>query len=129
MNQGNYLVRLKNLITQTNKILNRWKDYFGTILNLDTDDSLSNHRTQLTLCDNQTDGEVPPPSHNEVCSIINKLKSNKAGGTDNIIPKLVKQGGRSMKQRIYKLILRIWEKGRNNLSVYKRGDRTGLHEL
>jgi len=91
-------------------ILNRWKDYFSTILNLDTDDSLSSHRMQLTTSDNQTDGEIPPPTYNEVCSIINKLKSNKAGGTDNIIPELVKQEGRTLKQRIYKLILMIWEK-------------------
>ena len=86
------------------KLMFRWKDYFSTILNVDTDDSLSNHRIQLTLWDKQTDVEVPPPSYNGVCSIINKLKSNKAGRTDNIIPELVKQGGRTLKQRIYQLI-------------------------
>ena len=60
-----------------------------------------------------------------------KLKSNKAGGTDNIIPELVKQGGRTLKQRIYKLILMIWEKEQlpNEWKegiicpVYKKGDR------
>ena len=83
------------VITQTNQILNRWKDYFSTIWNLDTDHSLSNHRILLTLCDNQTDGEVEPLSY-EVCSIINKLKSIKTGGSDNIIPELVKQGGRTI---------------------------------
>jgi hypothetical protein len=99
-------------------------------LNLYTDDSLSNHRIQLTLCDNQTDGEVPPPSY-EVCSIINKLKSNKTGGSDNIIPELVEQGGRTLKQRICRLILMIWEKEQlpNQWKegiicpVCKRGDR------
>jgi hypothetical protein len=96
------------VITQTNQILNRWKDYFCTILNLDIDDSFSNHRIQPTT--DQTDVEISPPSYNEVCSIINKWKSNKAGGTDNIIPELIKQGGRTLKQRIYKLILMIWEK-------------------
>ena len=117
------------VITQMNHILNRWKDYFSTILNLDTDDTLSNHRIQPTACNNQTDGEVPPPSY-EICSIINKLKSNKAEGTDNIIPKLVKQGGRTLKQRIYKLILMIWEKEQPNkwkegiiCPVYKMGDK------
>ena len=73
-------------ITETNQILNRWKDYFCTILNLDIDDSISKYRIQPTISHNQTDVEISPPSYNEVCSIINKLKSNKAGGTDNIIP-------------------------------------------
>jgi len=102
----------------------RWKDYFSTILNVDTDDSLSNHRIQLTLWDKQTDGEVPPPSYIEVCSIINKMKSDKAGETDNIIPELVNQGGRTLKRRIYKLTLIMlekeqlpnqWKEGRNNM--------------
>jgi len=84
------------VIAQTNEILNRWKDYFRTILNLDTDNSISIHRIQPTS-NNQTDVEIQPLSYNEVCSIINKLKSNKAGGTDNIIPELVKQGGRTLK--------------------------------
>jgi hypothetical protein len=44
-----------------------------------------------------------------VCSIINKLKNGKAGGTDNIIPKLIKYGRRVLKQRIHKLIVKIWE--------------------
>ena len=148
MNQGNSLASSKKLkkqntrlpnmckdennivITQINQILKRWKDYFCTVLNLDIDDSFSNNRIQPTTSGHQTDVEISPPSYNEVCSIINKLKSNKTGGTDNIIPELIKQGGRTLKQRIYKLILMIWDKdqlpnqwkegrkeGRNNLPV------------
>jgi hypothetical protein len=86
--------------TQTNQILNRRKDYFRAILNLDTDNSFSNHTIQSITSDNQTEVEIQPPSYNEVCSIINKLKSNKAGGTDTIIPELVKQGARTLKQRL-----------------------------
>ena len=119
------------VITQTNQILNRWKDYFRTILNLDTDNSVSNHRIQPITSDNQTVVEIHPPSYNEVCSIINKLKSNKAGDTDNVIPELVKQGGRTLKQRLYKFILMIWEKEqlpnqwREEIicPTYKKGDR------
>jgi hypothetical protein len=90
------------------QILNRWKEYFCTILNSDIDELFSNHRIQSTTTDNQTDTEILSLSYNEVCSIINKLKSNKAGGTDNVIPELIKQGGRTLKQRIYKLIIMIW---------------------
>jgi len=65
------------VISQMNQILNRWKNYFCAILNLDIEDSFSNHRIQPRTSDNQTDVEISPPSYNEVCSIINKLKSNK----------------------------------------------------
>jgi hypothetical protein len=109
-----------------NQILNRWKDYVCTIQNLETDVSFINHRIQPTTSNNQTDVEISPLSYNEICSLINQLKSNKAGGTNNIIPELIKQSGRTPKQRIYKLILMIWEKeqfpnqwkeGRKNLPV------------
>ena len=49
------------VITQTDQILNRWKDYFSTILNLDTDDSLSNHRIQPTACKNNRQMEKYHP--------------------------------------------------------------------
>jgi hypothetical protein len=87
------------VITQMDQILNRWKEYFCTILNSHTDELFSNHRIQSTTTDNQNDKEILPPSYNEVCSIINKLKSNKAGGTDNINPELIKQGGRTLKTK------------------------------
>jgi hypothetical protein len=113
-------VENNTVITQTDQILNRWKEYFCTLLctsvhfcillNSDTDVLISNHGTLSTTIDNQTDTEILPPSYNKVCSIINKLKSNKAGGTDNINPELIKQGGRTLKQRIYKLIIMIWGK-------------------
>jgi len=54
-------------ITQTNQILYRWKDYLRTNLNLDKDNSFSNHRVQLITSDNQTEVEIQPPSYNEVC--------------------------------------------------------------
>ena len=119
------------VITQMNQILNRWKNYFRTILNLHTDNSFSNHRVQPITSDKKTKVEIQPPSYNEVCSITNKLKSNKAGGTDNIIPELGKEGGRTLKQRLYKLILLIWEKEQMPnqwkekiiCPMYNKGDR------
>jgi hypothetical protein len=85
------------VITQMNQILTRWKEYVCTILKSDTEDSLSYHRMQSSTSDNQTDTEILPPSYNEVSSIINKLKSNKTGSIDNIIPELIKNGGRTVK--------------------------------
>ena len=71
------------------------------------------------------------PSYNEICSIINKLKLNKAAGSDNIPPELLKHGGRTQKQKSYKLILMMWNKQQLPQQwnegiicrVYKKGDR------
>ena len=75
--------------------------------------------------------EIPAPSFNEVCFIINNLKNGKAGGTDNILSELIKCGERVLKQRMYKLILKIWEEEQLPSQwnegiicpVYKKGDR------
>jgi hypothetical protein len=37
--------------------------------------------------------EVSSPKYNEICSIINKLKSNKGTGLDYLPPQLIKNGG------------------------------------
>jgi len=34
--------------------------------------------------------EVTSPTYNEICTIINKLKSNTAAGSDNKHPELIK---------------------------------------
>ena len=116
-----------NVICQPDLILERWKDYFCNILNIseavDVQIIISDHTN------NQP--HIPLPSYNEICFIINNLKLNKAAGSDNIPPELLKHGGRTLKQKLHKLILMIW----NNeqlpqqwnegiiCPVYKEGDR------
>ena len=63
---------------------------------------------QLTSERIDNNNKVEPPTFNEICSIINKLKMNKAAGVDNIPGELIKYGGRTLKQKIYKLIKNIW---------------------
>jgi len=73
---------------------------------------------------------IPLPSYNEICFIISNLKLNKAAGSDNISPELLKQGGRTLKQKLHKLILMMnneqlpqqWTEG-IICPVYKEGDR------
>ena len=42
--------------------------------------------------------------------INNKLKSNKAAGSDNLTSQLIKNGGRTLKETLYKFILKTLEK-------------------
>jgi hypothetical protein len=121
----------KLVITQMGQILNRWKEYFCTLLNTEVEGLPDNQKIQPKHTDNQPGIGNPAPSFNEVCSIINKLKSGKAGGTDNITPELIKYERRVLKQRIYNLITMIWEEVQlpshwNEgiiCPVYKKGDR------
>ena len=45
--------------------------------------------------------EVEPPTYNEICSVINKLKINKAAGAGNIPAELIRYGGRTLKNKMH----------------------------
>jgi len=78
-----------------------------------------------------TDTEITIPTYEEINGIINKLKSNRAPGPDNITAELIKNGGHTLKRRIYKLILNIWnceqipEEWHKGVicPIFKKGDR------
>jgi len=53
---------------------------------------------------------VPDPSACEVELAIDKLKSHKSQGIDQIPAKLIKVGGRTLCLEIHKLITSIWER-------------------
>jgi len=116
-----------NVISQANLILESWKDYFCKILNIS---EALDIQTIIRECTNNQP-QIPLPSYNEICFVINNLKLNKGAGSDNICPELLKHEGRTLKQKLHKLILIIW----NNKQlpqqwneeficpVYKKGDR------
>jgi hypothetical protein len=63
---------------------------------------------------------------------IEKLKSHKSPGTDQIPAELIKAGGRTISCNIHKLIISIWnkeglpEEWKETITVpiYKKGDKT-----
>jgi len=75
---------------------------------------------------------VPEPSAFEVELAIEKLKSHKSPGTDQIPAELIKAGGRAIHVEIHKLIISIWNKEDTPeewkeptiLCIYKKGDKT-----
>ena len=85
-------------------MLARWKEYFQNLLSVLT----TPERLQQTSERTDNHDETAPPTFNEICTIINKLKANKVAGTDNITGELIKHGGRTLKQKIHKLICNIW---------------------
>ena len=63
---------------------------------------------------------------------IEKLKSHKSPGIDQILAELIKAGGRTIRGEIHKRIISIWNKGelpeewKKSIIVptYKKGDKT-----
>ena len=97
-----------NILAQQTKVLERWKEYFENIAQTKDAESM------LKLSDLETNEigkeiqELEPPTQNEINYIIQHLKPNKAAGSDNISPELIKHGGRTLKKKLYNLFLKIW---------------------
>ena len=90
--------------------MKRWKKYVYNIFNPQETLSSSVYISER-LSDNS---EVSSPKYNEIYTIINELTSNKAAGADNVPPELIKNRGRTLKQKLYKLILKICDKSTSN---------------
>jgi hypothetical protein len=84
--------------------LARWRNYFSQILNVHgvNDVRKAEIRTADLL--------VPEPSVSEIELAIDKLKSRKSPGIDEIPAELIKAGGRAIPCEIHKLIISIWNK-------------------
>ena len=75
---------------------------------------------------------MPEPSAIEVELAIKKLKSHKSPGTDPIPAKLIKEGGRTIRYEVHKLIASIWNKEELPeewkesiiVPIYKKGNET-----
>ena len=75
---------------------------------------------------------VPEPSASEVELAIDKLKSHKLPGIEQIPAELIKAGGRTIYLEIHKLIISIWvkeklpEEWKESIIVliHKKGDKT-----
>jgi hypothetical protein len=116
-----------NVTPQADLILARWKDYLCKILN--TSEAIDMQNVIKETINNQP--QIPLPLYNEICFIINKLRLNRAAGSDNIPAELFEYGGRTLKQKLYKFFQMIWNdeqlpqqwNERIICPVYKKGNR------
>ena len=77
---------------------------------------------------------MPEPSALEVELTIEKLKSHKSPGIDQIPAELIKAGGSTIRYAIHKLIIAIWNKEELSgewkesiiVPIHKKGDKTGV---
>jgi hypothetical protein len=81
-----------NILSERQNILQRWKQHFSDLQSLN--ELQPEAKTENITFSNEK--EVPPPTYQEVTQVIEKLKSHKAAGPDNITAELIKTGGTAL---------------------------------
>jgi len=116
----------RDLFADSHSIVARWKNYFSQLFNVHgvKDVGKAEIHTAEPL--------VPEPSAAEVALAIDKLKSHKSPGIDQIPAELIKARGRTICLEINKLITSIWKKEKLSeewkesiiVPNHKKGDKT-----
>jgi len=90
-----------DLVADSHRIVARWSNYFSQLFNVHGVKDVGQAKIHTA------EPLVPEPSASEVQLAINKLKSHKSPGTDQILAELIKAGGRKICLEIHKLITSI----------------------
>ena len=117
-------------ISNKEKVKERWVEHFENVLNRDTvagKDIDENEKVCDTL-----DVKEDLFSEEELATVLEGLKNNKAPGADSMINEFLKYGGSEVKNKLLKIMNMIFEKGevpndfRKTLikPLYKKGDKS-----
>jgi hypothetical protein len=114
-----------NLLAEPQNVLNRCKKFFNQVLSIHGVHDVK----QMDI--HMAGPLVPVPSLVEVGIVIGKLKSYKSPGTDQILAKLIKAGGKTLCSEIHKLICSTRKKEELPqqwkesiiVPIHKKGDR------
>jgi len=93
-----------DLVADSHSIVDRWWNYFSQLFNVHG----VNYVVQTEI--HTAEPLVPDPSASEFELAIEKLKSHKSTGIDQIPAELIKVGGRTLCLEIHKLITSIWKR-------------------
>ena len=116
----------EDLVADSHSIMTRWRNYFSQLLNV-------HGAKEVRQAEIHTAGPLmPEPSDFEVELAIEKLKSHKSPGIDQIPEELIKAGSRTIRCAIHKLIISIWikeellDEWKESIIVpiHKKGDKT-----
>ena len=93
-----------DLVADSHSIMTRWRNYFSQLLNV-------HGAKEVRQAEIHTAEPLVPERRDfEVELAIEKLKSHKSPGIDQIPAELIKAGGRTIRCAMHKLIISIWIK-------------------
>jgi len=100
-----------NILSEQKQILERWQKYFKELVNPEAERTISIE----TYEDPINNLELEEPTYEEIREIIKNMKPNKTAGPDEILPEFIKNGGLTLKQKIFKLSVKIWKQKKNTM--------------
>jgi len=118
-----------DLVADSHHIVDRWRNYFSQLFNVHGVKDVRQAEIDTA------EPLVPEPSAAEFELAIDKLKSHKSPGVDQIPAELIEAGGRTICLEIHKLITSIWKKDKLPeewkesiiIPIHKKGDKTGCN--
>ena len=123
------ICKSKYFLAGSYSIFARWMDYFSQLLNVHGVHDVRQTETYTA------EPLLLEPSAFEVYLAIEKLKSHKTPGIDQIPVELIKEGGRTIRYQIHKLIFSFWNKEELPeewkesiiVPIHKKGDKTDFN--
>ena len=119
-----------NNLTDSQNILQRWKEHLSTLLNRNSNAAKNFpwNMPQHLLQPSMSDSLIRP----KLSEAISKMKFRKSPGTDNIPLELIQHGGLPLKTRLFTFFLQMWENQRVSadlknaviITIFKKGDRS-----
>jgi len=119
-----------NFVTEKKKVLQRWAEHFDELLNghgdadgnkgdgdgegetEDTRESLDKEKEDEEYGTDRNLETTDVPTKEEVKAAVDKLKNNKAPGSDGIPSEILKEEYKYMENILYELIIQIWNEKR-----------------
>ena len=93
------------ILTEVKDILLRWQQYFQLLL----DELQPVEESEKENENGEELEDTDKPSYEEMIDVISKMKNGKAPGIDTITMELIKKGGSELLQRIFDLLLQVWD--------------------
>jgi hypothetical protein len=93
------------------EIMNRWVEHFKDALNKECPSCNDQEKLDLELNieGSDEDENSERPTYEEIEESTKKLKNGRAPGEDNIIPEMIKYGGKQLAKKLHELICVIWK--------------------
>ena len=116
------------ILTEAKDILLRWQQHFQLLLE---DELQPQEETEKETENIEKSEDTDKPTYEKMIDVISKIKNGKAPGIDNTTVELIKNGGSGLLQRIFYLLLQIWDHERMPeeweigiiCPIFKKGDR------